>query len=272
MALLPDMVRMLVRPDGSSFDIHSESVVNLGRTGVILRHGEGVLKIPKLIEVNALSSAGAYHVENMNEMSLMAFEDEVEVYKRMGAHEGLIECFGVSAQGIELAFAAQGDLHSYIIAKPEQSEAMKAAWIFSLAKTVSYIHSRKVLIDDLVLANILVAEDQSLKLADFGQSHLLPLTAELDMTCQEGVTVKVDIFRLGWVFYSIAVWSVHDSSLCKDGEVCWPEPDNLPATSHLACGKVIQNCWTGQYSRMETLIMELQALGTRDIARVTRLQ
>ena len=74
----------------------------------------------------------------------------------------------------------------------------------SLIDTLSYVHSRKVFVDEIALRNILVT-DEKLKLADFGQSVLLSMDTDMDTVCEEDLTAKIEILHLGWIIYSIAV-------------------------------------------------------------------
>lgn len=60
-------------------------------------------------------------------------------------------------------------------------------------------------LDEIALRNVLVFEDQ-LKLVYFGQSILLPITADIDTICENDLTAKIEILHLGWIIYSVALW------------------------------------------------------------------
>lgn len=100
---------------------------------------------------------------------------EIQIYNRLGDH---ISCTSASEHGVELEFAKQDDLESYIKANTEPQVSTKINWVLSLTETLSYVHSRRVFVDEIALRNILVVEGH-LKRADFGQSVLLPITADV---------------------------------------------------------------------------------------------
>lgn len=85
---------------------------------------------------------------------------------------------------------------------------LKVEWMLSLISTFSYIHSCKVFVDDIALRNVLIIDDQ-LKLADFGQSVLLPLDSDIASVNENDLNVRIEILHLGWILYSIASWQVH---------------------------------------------------------------
>lgn len=63
----------------------------------------------------------------------------------------------------------------------------------------------KVLIDDMTLRNILVADDLSLKMIDFDQCSLLSLNVNLNAISDNDLTTQVNIFHLDCVIYSIVI-------------------------------------------------------------------
>lgn len=63
----------------------------------------------------------------------------------------------------------------------------------------------KVLIDDMTLRNILVADDLSLKMIDFDQCSLLSLNVNLNAISDNDLTAQVNIFHLDCVIYSIVI-------------------------------------------------------------------
>ena len=106
--------------------------------------------------------------------------------------------------------------------------------------------------DEIALRNILITDDQ-LKLADFGQSVLLPLDADVDTICEEELTAKIEILHLGWIIYSITVWRVHKYYFYGVDPPQWPSQQELPPTEHLFCGTIIKKCWNGEYVSMGAL-------------------
>ncbi|KAK0106827.1 hypothetical protein ONS95_003548 [Cadophora gregata] len=186
-----------------------------------------------------------------NSINRKTLKHEKAIFERLGNYRGIIHCFKASDDGIELAFAKQGDLKRYIEKNTEPHQSLKTQWILSLTDTLSYVHSRKVFVDEIALRNILVS-DEKLKLADFGQSVLLSMDANVDTVCEEDLTAKIKILHLGWIIYSIVVWRVHEYYFFAQDPPQWPS-QGLPALEGLICGTIIQKCWSGQYVSMGTL-------------------
>ncbi|KAJ9217055.1 hypothetical protein DTO166G4_1515 [Paecilomyces variotii] len=230
-------------------------VIGIGMTGRIHQiDKDRVVKVARVYSLEHLSEPDRGDTEYINEINRETIRHEICVYERLGSHRGIISCLGVSEHGIELAFANQGNLGSYIENNPEPTESFKAAWILTLTDTLSYVHSRKVFVDEIALRNFLVAEGQ-LKLADFGQSILLPLTADVNTISENDLTAKIEILHLGWVICSIAQWRVHNYYFF-DTE----KPQENPSMGDLFCRDIVQKCWNGEYVSMDALNKEAHIL------------
>ncbi|KAI9372421.1 hypothetical protein BJX61DRAFT_533979 [Aspergillus egyptiacus] len=123
---------------------------------------------------------------------------------------------------------------------PEREDSLTVEWILNLIKTFSYIHSCKVSVDDITLCNVLVMDEQ-LKLADLGQSILLPLDSDIASANANDLNVRIEILHLGWILYSIASW--------RKPDLCWPT--SLPNADNVLFGKIIKKCCLGGYARMD---------------------
>ncbi|TKA70972.1 hypothetical protein B0A49_07294 [Cryomyces minteri] len=236
------------------------AVVGLGLTGLILYLDEDrVVKVAKTYTLDDFPGHDSGYVEYINDANRESLRRERWIYERLGDHEGIITCFKASDYGIELAFAKQGDLERYIKSNAEPHKPIKTRWILSLTDALSYIHSCRVFVDEIALRNVLVIDGQ-LKLSDFGQSYLLALAADVDTICENDLTAKIEIYHLGWVIYSIAVWGVHKYYYFEHEDPQWPNLQELPPTRHLFCGTIIQKCWNGDYASMAALNEEAHAL------------
>ncbi|KAE8145815.1 kinase-like domain-containing protein [Aspergillus avenaceus] len=224
-------------------------LIGNGLNGFVYYMGEGrVVKKAKQYELSHLRDPE--DLEYMNEINQQTLENEVKVFERLGCYEGIIPCFRTSQYGIELALA-QGDLESYIETSPERENALKIRWISSLIETLAYVHSHKVFVNDIALRNILVLDEQ-LKLADFGQSMLLPLDIDITSANENDLNVQIEILHLGWILYSVASWHVHKYCFFgpENPDLCWPALDSFPNVDGVLCGKIIEKCWRGEYASM----------------------
>lgn len=247
-------------PDQETNPYMGLGVIGMGMTGRILRLDENrVVKVAKVYSLEADAVEDRDFMEQVNEINRETLKREKSVYERLGNHNGIITCLKASDDGIELAFAKQGDLESYIETTPEPHESVKISWILSLTDTLSYVHSRKVFVDEIALRNFLVS-DGRIMLSDFGQSLLLPLNADVDTICENDLTAKIELLHLGWIIYSIIVWGVHKYYYFDLENPQWPDPKELPPTQHLLCGSIIKKCWNGEYVSMNAIDEEVRAM------------
>ncbi|PYI11099.1 hypothetical protein BO78DRAFT_359581 [Aspergillus sclerotiicarbonarius CBS 121057] len=224
-------------------------VIGTGMTGMLLQMGEDrAVKTAKQYQLGRPQDRE--DMEYMNEVNQQILQNEILAFERLGSYKGLIPCFRTSQYGIELALA-QGDLESYLETYPEPEDSLKIAWILSLIETFSYVHSRKIFVDDIALRNILIL-DKQLKLSDFGQSILLPLDIDISSANENDLNVQIEILHLGWILYSISSWHVHKYYFFRpeNPDLCWPEPDSFPNVDDVLCGRIIKKCWRGEYASM----------------------
>ncbi|KAK1144955.1 hypothetical protein N8T08_004670 [Aspergillus melleus] len=225
-------------------------VIGTGMTGIVLDMVDGrVVKKAKKYQPGQLDDPD--DLEYMNEINQQTLENETQIFKRLGSHKGIIPYFQTSQYGVELA-RAEEDLESYLATNAEPKNSLKIGWILGLTETFTYIHSHKVLVDDIALRNILVLDDQ-LKLADFGQSILLPLDIDMASANDNGLDVRIEILHLGWILYSIATWQIHKYYFFgpENPDCCWPEPDSFPDVDGILFGKIIKKCWRRAYASID---------------------
>ncbi|KAM5462372.1 hypothetical protein MauCBS54593_008037 [Microsporum audouinii] len=234
-------------------------IIGNGMTGIVLKMGER-RAVKKAKKYPPGSFDDPKDIEYINKINQQTLENEIQVFERLGSYEGIIPYFQTSQYGIELALA-EGDLESYLDTCAEREDSLKISWISSLIDTFAHAHSRKVFVDDIALRNILIL-DEKLKLADFGQSILLPPNTDITSADDDGLNVQVEILHIGWVLYSIASWRVHKYYFfnSENPDLCWPEPDSFPNVDDVLCGKVIRKCWQGEYASMENMKDEARQL------------
>ncbi|KAI9848751.1 MAG: hypothetical protein M1837_006838 [Sclerophora amabilis] len=239
-----------LKPDGSPFDFNFEGYIGTGTTGLVLRQGAYARKIPKVRNTSKLSGQEREDQEYINDTNCEALEHEAAIYRRVGKCRGIAQCIDLSKEGIVLEYLSRGDLETYLETEPEPEQSLKVQWILSVVETVSHFHQSRVLIDDIALRNLLIADDMSVKMIDFGQCSIFPEDEDISTADENGMTVQADIFHLGCVIYSIAAWKKFECNLF-DYDYLRPPLQEMPALEHLLCGEMIGNCWTGQYQSTE---------------------
>ena len=241
-----------LKPDGSSFTLRTEQVLGFGQSGIVIRRGEYALKIAKVRDTSSMPREQRDIEEYMSYCAKDILQNEKRVYERVGKnHPGIAQCVELFPDGILLIFYSGGDLFQYISRSAELEWPRKRDWILSVIETVTYLHDSRVLISDLALRNLLVTDDLSLKMIDFGQCAILPLDSDPSKASVNGLTAKVDIFHLGCIIYSLAAWQTFENDFDVDSH--YPPLDHLPQVNGLPCAALIRKCWSGGYSSIHEL-------------------
>ncbi|KAB8259974.1 kinase-like domain-containing protein [Aspergillus pseudonomiae] len=239
------------------------TIIGNGMTGIIVQLGED-RAVKKAKQYQPGDFPNREDVEYINDINQQTLENESRVFERLGNYQGIIPHFRTSKYGIELALA-QGDLESYLETYSERENALKTTWMCCLIDTFSHVHSRRVFVDDIALRNILVLDEQ-LKLADFGQSILLPLDVDITAANENDLNIQIEILHLGWILYSIASWRVHKYYFFnpKNPDLVWPAPDSFPHLDGVLFGQIIKKCWRGEYATMDDVKDEARQLLASD--------
>ncbi|KAL2370472.1 serine/threonine protein kinase [Blastomyces gilchristii SLH14081] len=245
--------RPTVEQSGNEIILHVKQppkCISIGFSGIICEIDEDtIVKHPKVIPNN----------DPYNQMYRDMIINERLVYERLGSHKGIISYLGVHDEvtgAIRLAYAKEGDLECYIQSHDKPSETIRTTWIQLLVETFWYIYSQKVLHQDVKPNNILV-ENGTLKVVDFANATMHALDADMEEVCAKDPLSRVDILSLGCIIYSIAAWRVFYYDYFEHD--CWPEPENLPATSGLVYDDIINKCWTDSYGTIKSLYEDCNA-------------
>jgi serine/threonine protein kinase len=245
-------------PDGSPIDC---PVISTGMNGILLRQGNLVLKIPKVKNtVSALEDS--QEIIHANTANRMAAANEEAVYRRVWPHHGLVGHFECIMGGFLLDYLPRGNLSTFILTHPQPERSLLNSWILQLASTVLYLHNSKVLIFDLGARNVLIADDDTLKLIDFGQSTIFPETEDVATASDDGCTLQTDIFHFGCLIYTIVIWEEFEFDLPWDFVL--PDQKEMPLLDRIYLETIIAKCWNGSYRRVEEIIDDLRQATSLD--------
>ena len=186
-----------------------------------------------------------YPVESQGYRDLV--EREKEVYQRLGSHDGLLKYYGYDyiTGAIKLEYAADGDLHDYILGQPSPPKEVCIEMIRRLSDAWLHIHCANVSIQDIKTENVLVQAGMP-KVADFTQAILYPQGAENECSNDE---LRVDLLGIGCVIYSIVAWDVFDFEYFEEER--WPCLEDLRPVDDMMLGDIISKCWLGSYSSIK---------------------
>ena len=214
-------------------------------------------------KVYKVSQKEFYAMKEMHSKSLTIekfrqFLNEYEIMNLLH-HPNIIKTFGILMDSskhppsILLEYCSQ-NLQTAIEQKVLSNEEIVTS-IYQIAKAMKYVHFRKVIHRDLKPTNILIANDGTIKITDFGSSKLMTLE---QMTMSSGIGTqkymapeiineendydeKVDVYSFGVVVFFIL--SGGQIPNIKIGEILKGKKAPLPPDFTKFAKKLIYNCW-----------------------------
>ncbi|OTA61429.1 Pkinase-domain-containing protein, partial [Hypoxylon sp. EC38] len=144
------------------------------------------------------------------EVAIMKLIDHPNIVKLYDIWESRAEIYLV------LEFAQKGDLYSYVSQQSYLSEVEAIFFFRQILSALEYVHSFNICHRDLKLENILLTDDNQIKIIDFGMSaihqgpqHVLttacgsPHYAAPELIAKKGYRAEtVDIWSLGIILYA----------------------------------------------------------------------
>lgn len=218
------------------------------------------------------------------EVNIHVIQREQDVYRRLQPSlskddqcDGIVSWIGFSSEATQLAYMANGDLRSYL-EDNQPSHQLQLSWFREMARTLGYIHGRRVLVADIASRNFLLDSDLCLKFCDFSEASILPLDADMDAVDDNGFTTRIDIGQLGAVIYEVVTGKKCEIDLFKDngptdGRANWPERNQLPSTEGVWLSSIIEGCWVeGGFQNAHGLLRALDTDLPRPLCSKSRSQ
>jgi serine/threonine protein kinase len=195
-------------------DFPGERFLGIGVTGIVVQRGDKALKKPREYDTTKAAPTRKDELKWLMEVSRMKMRTEIQVYKHLGDHDGIIKVFHQlpidhdddvlrNEPVLVMPYMKNGTLQGYLSVK-EPDHLLQDRWIRSLASTVAFCHNQHVLLADIGSRNCLLADDLSLKLCDFGESTIIPFDLNMTEVNDNGVSVKTDIAQFGSLVYEIS--------------------------------------------------------------------
>lgn len=276
--MVPDVVEY-VYMDGS---VVREPIIGIGGTGIVVRREKHAVKLPQLA---IIIESGGVPVEprsltpeegDYDERAALSriIETEKAIYRRLGDHPGVIKCYNAFSNDCSIEMPLMdGDLRRYVEELDEEEEKrmtreLQLSWLKKLAHTMAYIHSKRVLIADFRLANVLYDHHtMDVKYVDFSESSLMPLDWDLEGCDTGGYSIQTDIGQFGAaMFYLITrqhcAFDIYEEWKDVGDPTTWPRRENLPSTSGIWLGSIIERCWTKGFASSEHLAAALDEQST----------
>lgn len=240
-----------------------ERILGNGGSAVVMVQDDVAIKIPLRYRWSSDSDVKA------NAQSLRREQD---IYRRLQVPEddrshGVVSCIGFLTDATQLAYMVEGDLQAFL-AKYRPSHQLQLRWFKQMARTLSFIHDRRVLVADISSRNFLLDSNLSLKICDFTEASLLPLDSDMEVVDDNGYTARIDVGLLGAVMYEVITGTKCEIDLFKDnsptdGRAYWPKRRHLPSTKDIWLGWIIEGCWNGEITSPHSLLCALNSTDSR---------
>ncbi|KAI1499571.1 kinase-like protein [Biscogniauxia marginata] len=261
-----DVFRIPQQPDeGDVYYVTKGDYIRMGRTAFVELLPSGhVAKTPKM---------NPYYPDKEKE-NRQSMEREASIYRMVGASSFTPEVIDWDPESCTLTLKnyPNGDLESYI-RKPGYNNrvglVIRLRWVLQAAEALAVIHGVGVTHNDVAPRNFLLDEDLDLRICDFAGSSL-PDGTWTSSTCAPGPryesrawsrdyvpTQADDIFALGSVMYFIMAGEEPCSDLDDEEVEHRFENRDFPASGHLCCGTVIQDCWHDRFTATEQIVQAL---------------
>jgi serine/threonine protein kinase len=255
-----------------------EKFIDAGATGVVVLHDNAlVCKLPRIYhDPNATPEQAELYVIAGNQ-SARAIEHEKKVLARLGNCPGLVGQIHLSGYGIGMEYMINGSLYKYLRSTVPSPSTIQE-WVIDIADAICYAHQCHVIIGDISSKNVLLDKQLKVKLCDFEQSGLVPLTENMALAVDNGASIHTDIFQFGSLVFEMVSPERFEYDLFDNEEVerqapssegywepCpeWPSIDALPVTKDLHFGSVVWKCWTKAYAGMAEVCKDLRKESTR---------
>jgi serine/threonine protein kinase len=232
--------------------------------GVIRRIGGGsschvgVLKDGTVIKYPLIQG------EDMSSLTI-----EYQILTALGKHKRIIQCLGLTEDGLKLELAEGGSISSHV----QRTHAsaipvdLRLKWSQQAAEAVAFIHSKGVVHCDIHTNNLLLDDNLDVKLSDFQGTY-----KDLDGYAMESTrfclpreptappNVTTDLFALGSSIYTIMTGYEPYRDL-PDAEVEERyKKRQFPTIDAVIGGEVIQKCWMEAYASASDLLNDLARL------------
>ncbi|RGB43841.1 kinase-like domain-containing protein [Rhizophagus diaphanus] len=186
-----------------------------GRFGRVYMAKEKTSK--KIVAIKILSKQEVKENEMVNQLK---YEVEIQSHLR---HGNILRLYGYFRDKhyvyLVLEYAEKGELYMLLQRDSPFTEHKAASYIFQMADALLYLHNKKVIHRDLKLENILLSNNDKIKISDFGLAIHAPDTSQMkrrtlcgtpdymapEMFIDTGYDQRIDLWALGVLCYELLV-------------------------------------------------------------------
>ncbi|GAM91635.1 hypothetical protein ANO11243_096870 [Dothideomycetidae sp. 11243] len=181
----------------------------------------------------------------------------MEMRSKLAGIEGIVGYHGIEYDCISLDYHETGSLMEMQEMQPDYVPpiGLRLQWMTEAIRIVAACHKARVLLFDIALRNFVIANDQSLRMIDFGAAFVLPPDTDMRTAKSDELlaTVKHDLLYLANALYSIATWTPYENfeGLCHNK---WPAYNSFPSVEGVPLGYLIRACWTRRIGSAQEML------------------
>ncbi|KAK2718040.1 hypothetical protein QYM36_006731 [Artemia franciscana] len=189
-------------------------------------------------------------------------ETEIRHLKQLN-HPNIIRFLGICTQApcyaVVMEYCSKGTLHEYLRKSEDTTPVQTLDWAVQIASGMSFLHSRNIIHRDLKSPNVLLSNDNKLKISDFGTSRVWSeASAEMsfigtyawmapEIIRKEPCSDKVDVWSYGVVLWELVTGETPYRGLetarilfgVGNSSLSLPLPSTLPPGLQL----LMKMCW-----------------------------
>jgi hypothetical protein len=214
------------------------------------------------------------HRPHQDEGELRAHRESLEheraILSRINGCNAVIRCYSLHGPGIEVEIG-ESILTSFLAETGDDLvlASWQLFWFRQLAVGLAQMHDRRVLLTSLDTDYVIMMAYPSniIKFFNFRRAILLapetPRTHLIDP--DTGYSFALDLLQLGVLFYQIATCTFIDVEAVRFDEngrsitsIQWPLRSELPETTDIWIGEIIEKCFTGEYSSAWEVLEDLE--------------
>lgn len=203
------------------------------------------------------------------------FIQEVSIMRKV-RHKNVVQFIGACTRKPNLCivfeYMSGGSVYDYIRREGQLKYPLVLKVAVEVSKGMDYLHQRKIIHRDLKAANLLLDENQTVKIADFGVARILVeggghMTAETgtyrwmapEVIEHKPYDERADVFSFGIVLWELLTSKVPYQDMtplqAAVGVVQKGLRPGIPANCPPALGEIMQSCWDGNPAARPTFRM-----------------
>jgi serine/threonine protein kinase len=187
------------------------------------------------------------------DLAIKSIRREGEIYGYLGDHLRVIKCLTKGELFVDLEYAANRHIESYLRSHPDTSHEYRIRWAQEIIEAVVFVHSKGITHADITARQFLLDSQLHVKISDFrfssfsdgdvlgfeNSSHQLPRDLDGDIPS----TVQSDLFTLGSTLYEVMARKRPYKGMPDDAITKLYSEGIFPDVTSVLCGDAITGCW-----------------------------